>query len=93
MLGKQCSCMNHRAKQAIEWALDYHISDIAKELRIHEIILDEAKQEFFEITGHAPGQYGIEKKIERLQKEHTFYIDLRKEIIQLKECPEPAFEV
>ncbi len=93
LLGKECSCINHQGKQALEWALDYHIITIAKELRGKEDLLKEAKAEFKEIVGREPGEYGIEAQIKRLQKEVNFYLDLRKEIIELPRCPEPTFEV
>ena len=93
LLGKDCSCINYRSKQAIEWALDYHLIDVAKELRQSELLLEEAKKEFEEITGKEPEGYKIEGKIERLKKEHAFYNKLRDEVIKLPRCPEPAFEV
>ncbi len=92
LLGNQCSCINIRAKQALEWALDYHIIDVSKELRDKEDLLEFAKAEFKEITGREPGEYGSEAQIQRLKKERDFYLELRKEIIDLPRCPEPAFE-
>lgn len=93
LLGKECSCINHRAKQAIEWALDYHIVTVTRELRDKESLLEEAKVEFKQITGKEPGEYGAEAQIQRLQKEIDFYLELRKEIIEIPRCPEPAFEM
>lgn len=93
LLGKECSCIKYYAKRGIEWALDYHIVTVARELREKEELLEEAKVEFKEITGREPGEYGAEAQIQRLQKEINFYLNLRKEIIELPRCPEPAFEV
>lgn len=93
LLGKQCSCINDRAKQALSWALDYHIITVARELRSKEDLLKEAKAEFKEIVGKEPGEYGAEAQIKRLQEEANFYLALRKEIIELPSCVEPAFEV
>lgn len=92
-LGEQCSCINYRAKQAIEWALDYHIIDIAREVREAEILAEKAKQEFMEITGKEPEYYKIEGKIQRLRREHDFYVELRDEIRKLPQCPEPFAKV
>ena len=93
LLGKQCSCINYSAKQALEWALDYHIVTVARELRAKELLLKEAQAEFKEITGREPGEYGAEAQIQRLKKEHDFYLELRKEIIETPRCPEPTFGV
>ena len=93
LIGEHCSCINQRAKQAIEWALAYHIVATKKELGEAETLLDKAKQELREITGRDLGQYGVERKIEWLKKEEALYISLLGEIIQLKACPEPAFKV
>ena len=93
LLGKQCSCINYSAKQALEWALDYHIVTVARELRAKELLLKEAQAEFKEITRREPGEYGAEAQIERLKKEENFFLALRKEIIDLPRCAEPAFEV
>ena len=93
LLGEQCSCINYSAKQAIEWALDYHIVSIARELREKEDLLKEARAEFKEITGKEPGKYGAEAQIQRLKKEHDYYLKLRNEIIEIPRCSEPAFEV
>ena len=92
-LGKECSCINYRSKRAIEWALDYHIINVARELREKEDLVKEAKAEFKEITGGEPSEYGAEAQIQRLQKEVNFYLKLRDEIIDLPRCDEPTFEV
>ncbi len=93
LLGKQCGCINYRAKQALEWALDYHIIDVTKEISQAAILVEKAKREFVEITGMEPSPYKLEEQLERLRKELDFYADLREEIIKLAKCPEPAFEV
>lgn len=92
ILGEECKCMRQAPKQAIEWALDYHIISVAHELAAAEVLLEQAKKEFEEITGKEPEPYKIEGRISRLKKEEDFYIKLRKEIIELPRCPEPAFE-
>lgn len=93
LLGKQCSCINYRAKQLLEWALDFHIVNITKEISQDAIALEQAKREYVEITGKEPGHYGLEERLERLRKELDVYADLREEIIKLPKCDEPAFEV
>ena len=93
LLGKECSCINYRGKQAIEWALDYHIIDVTKEISQAAILIEQAKREFVEIVGKEPAPYELEEQLRRLRKELDFYVDLREEIIKLPRCPEPAFEV
>lgn len=91
-LGDQCSCINEQAKQAIEFALDYHIIHILREIRGKQELLKEAKQEFEKITGSKPGRYGVEDTIDRLQKDYRLYSEIRAEIIKTPECSRPAFE-
>ena len=93
LLGKQCTCINYGVKQAIEWALDYHISNLAREIGQKTEMAGLAKTEFKKITGIDPSTYGIEYNIERLQKELDFYKKIRDEVIDLPRCPEPAFTV
>ncbi len=93
LLGQQCSCMRYETKRLIEWAIDYHLISISKEIKEAEILVEEAKGEFREITGKEPERYGIEGRISRLKKEEDTYTRLRDEIIELPSCPEPAFEV
>jgi len=59
LLGKECSCINTRAKQALQWALDYHIVTVAREPRNKEALLEEAKAEFKTITGKEPGNMAL----------------------------------
>lgn len=89
----ECKCMRKGAKQGIEWAIDYHVSDLNKELKEKEILVEKARSEFTEQTGMEPGEYRIEVNIARLKREISFYLALRKEIIELPSCDEPAFEV
>lgn len=88
----ECKCMRKEAKQGIEWALDYHISSLDKEIRDKEILVEKARSEFVEIVGREPGDY-TRLNIPRLKTELKFYLALRKEIIELPRCDEPAFEV
>ena len=88
-----CKCMRKEAKQGIEWALDYHLGTLRRDHRDMERLLQESKTEFKEITGREPGIYGAEAKLELLKKEIDFFLGLRKEIIELPRCDEPAFEV
>ncbi len=88
----ECKCMRKAPKQAIEWALDYHIIEITKELMDRKRELEAAKAEFKEITGKEPGIYGAEAQIERLRREDKYYLELRTAIILLPRCDEPAFE-
>jgi len=91
LLGEQCSCINYRAKQAIEWALDYHIIDVTKEISKAAILIEQAKREFVEIVGKEPAPYKLEEQLQRLRKELDFYADLREEVKKLPRCPEPPF--
>lgn len=91
LLGEKCSCINYRAKQAIEWALDYHIIDITKEMSQATILIEQAKREFEEVVGREPSRYNLEEQLRRLGKELDFYTGLREEIIKLPRCPEPPF--
>ena len=84
---------NYSAKQSIEWALDYRISNLVREVGQKTEMARLAKAEFKEITGFDPSTYGIEYNIQRLKSELDFYTKLRDEIIELPRCPEPAFEV
>ena len=84
----ECKCMRQAPKQAIEWAIDYHLASLRKEFREWEAIAREPRS----------GQLSddpmiIEKNITHLRKELDSYMDLRKEIIELPRCDEPAFEV
>ncbi|KKM02756.1 hypothetical protein LCGC14_1781240 [marine sediment metagenome] len=89
----ECSCIRKAPKQAIEWALDYHIIAVRRELMDTERNLEMAKDEYKEITGKEPGIYGAEAQIQRLKKEEDYYMELRGKIIELPVCDQPAFEV
>ena len=88
----ECACMRQAPKQAIEWALDYHLGTLRRDYRDLQRLLVEAQTEYKEITGKEPGEYSAEAKLQRMQKEIDYYLDLRKEIIELPRCDEPAFE-
>jgi len=80
-----CKCMRQAPKQAIEWAIDYHLSSLRKELR-----------EWGAIAQGGPLVMDVslvEKNIAHLKKDLDYYMDLRKEIVELPRCDEPAFEV
>ena len=89
----ECKCMRKVPKQAIEWALDYHLGTLRRDHRDMERLLMESKAEYKEITGKEPGIYGAEAKLRRLKDEIDFYLEVRKEIIELPRCDEPTFEV
>ena len=90
----ECKCLRQNAKQGVEWALDYRISSLRKEYREWQSLGEYARAEFKEITGKEPEGYRtVEKNIAHLSRELDFYLDLRKEIISLPRCDEPAFEV
>ena len=93
ILGKECKCIRQAPKQAIQWALEYHISNLAREVDQKTDLVRLAKEEFREITGFDPQAYVMEHAIERLNKELDFYKELREEIIKLPNCVQPAFEV
>ena len=81
----ECKCMRQAPKQAIEWAIDYHLSSLRKELK-----------EWGMIAQGGPLVMDaslIEKNVAHQKKEMDSYLELRKEIIELPRCDEPAFEV
>jgi len=93
ILGEECKCLRKAPKQAIQWALEYHISNLVREVDQKTDLVRLAKAEFREITGFDPKAYVMEHAIERLKKELDFYKELREEIIKLPNCIESAFEV
>ena len=88
LLGKECSCINHKAKESIQWALDNLLGTLRRDHRDMESLLVEAKGEFEEILGRSPGIYGAEAKLQLLKDEMDFFLKLRKEIVTLPSCDE-----
>ena len=84
----ECKCMRQRAKQGIEWAIDYQLNSLRKELREWGTIAQDPRS-----GPLLDDSILIEKTIAHLREEADFYLDLRKEIIKLPRCDEPAFEV